>query len=100
MKGRPLELTATLAVAAASLLLITAGTDRIPMTAAYQDRVGQIRSQDEATYGRVALEMVFGGDWLTPHILGGLFLYKPPLLYWLSALPWKLLVFSRLSSRL
>ncbi len=60
------------------------------MTMAEQDRVSHIRSQDEATYSRVALEIVSTGDWLTPHILGRMFLQKPPFLYWLVALAVKL----------
>ena len=70
------------------------------MGAAYQDRVSGIRSQDEATYSRAAIEMVAGGDWLTPHVLQRFFLYKPPLLYWLSALSVECLGLSRLSLRL
>jgi len=93
-------LAAFLAVAAASAALLAWGTDRIPMTAAYQDRVSQIHAQDEATYSRVTLEMVFGGDWLTPRVLGRFFLYKPPLFYWFSGLSVKCLGLSRLSLRL
>jgi 4-amino-4-deoxy-L-arabinose transferase-like glycosyltransferase len=89
---------ALVVVAAAILLGIGAGT--IPITAAFQDRIGQIRSQDEATYSRAVLEMLARGDWLTPHLMGRLFLLKPPLLYWLSALSIDLLGVSRLALRL
>jgi 4-amino-4-deoxy-L-arabinose transferase-like glycosyltransferase len=40
---------------------------------------------DEPRYARIAEEMMEGGDYVTPHLLGRPWLEKPPLLFWLSA---------------
>lgn len=40
---------------------------------------------DEPNYGRFAVEMAAGGDWLTPHFYGKLWFDKPPMFYWESA---------------
>jgi 4-amino-4-deoxy-L-arabinose transferase-like glycosyltransferase len=40
----------------------------------------------EARYAEVAREMLAGGDWLVPHLMGRVHLSKPPLTYWLAAL--------------
>ena len=41
----------------------------------------------EARYAEVAREMVSSGDWLVPHLLGQPHMTKPPLGYWLAAIP-------------
>ena len=41
---------------------------------------------NEARYAEVAREMVLGGDWISPHLDFTLFLNKPPLVFWLTAL--------------
>ncbi len=41
---------------------------------------------DEARYGEIAREMVQGGSWLIPHLNYVIYVEKPPLLYWLTAL--------------
>src|SRR5437879_5004815 len=41
---------------------------------------------NEARYAEVAREMALGGDWVSPHLDFTLFLNKPPLLFWLAAL--------------
>ena len=41
-------------------------------------------------YSHAAIAMAESGDWSTPTFLGRFFLYKPPLLYWLSGLSIKL----------
>jgi 4-amino-4-deoxy-L-arabinose transferase-like glycosyltransferase len=46
-------------------------------------------ADNEGRYAEVAREMLLGGDWITPHLNGELFLNKPPLLYWLTALFFK-----------
>lgn len=51
----------------------------------YVDPVAKIQAQDEAVYGSTSFNMAEHGDWLTPRFLGRYALYKPPLLYWLSA---------------
>jgi 4-amino-4-deoxy-L-arabinose transferase-like glycosyltransferase len=40
----------------------------------------------EGRYAEVAREMLLTGDWITPHLNGEVFLNKPPLMYWLTAL--------------
>lgn len=96
MLARPARIAA---VFLAALFVLALGTNRIPFTASYQDRIGHIRSQDEATYGHVAIQMLQTGDWLTPRLDGRLFLMKPPLFYWLSAASVKVFGFSRLALR-
>jgi 4-amino-4-deoxy-L-arabinose transferase-like glycosyltransferase len=49
------------------------------------DPLSRIGSQDEAVYGRQAIEMAAGGNWLTPTYLGRYALNKPPLFQWLTA---------------
>lgn len=59
-----------------------------------------IGAQDEAVYSHAAIGMAERGDWLTPRFLGRFFLYKPPLVYWLSAASAKLLGVSAWALRL
>jgi Dolichyl-phosphate-mannose-protein mannosyltransferase len=103
MAARPAGVTAapvaTGSVFLVALFVLALGTNQIPFTASYQDRISHIRSQDEATYGHVAIQMLQTGDWLTPRLDGRLFLMKPPLFYWLSAASVKLFGFSRLALR-
>lgn len=46
-------------------------------------------ADNEGRYAEVAREMILSGDWITPHLNGELFLNKPPLLFWLTALFFK-----------
>jgi len=55
---------------------------------------------DEPNYGRFAVEMAAGGDWLTPHYFGAPWFDKPPLFYWESAASVKLLGPNELACRL
>ena len=59
-----------------------------------------VTAQDEAVYSHAAIAMVESGDWSTPTFLGRFFLYKPPLLYWLSGASAKLFGVSAWSLRL
>lgn len=59
---------------------------RVGMTGDYVDPIGKITAQDEALYGNSAIHMARDGDWMTPHFMGRLALYKPPLLIWISGL--------------
>lgn len=45
---------------------------------------------DETRYTAVAWEMWTGGDFLSPHLNGAIYAQKPPLLFWLMTLGWKL----------
>ena len=46
---------------------------------------------DEGMYGSIARAMAESGDWVTPRFDGVRYLNKPPLLFWLSALTFKIL---------
>ena len=59
-----------------------------------------VTAQDEAVYSHAAIAMDESGDWSTPTFMGRFFLYKPPLLYWLSGLSIKLFGVSAWALRL
>jgi len=44
---------------------------------------------DETRYASVAWEMWSRGDWLVPHLNGAPYSHKPPLLFWLVCLGWR-----------
>lgn len=56
-----------------------------PIGSAYADPIAKVRAQDESMYVNSAIRMTEDGDWLTPKLMGRLYLFKPPLLQWLSA---------------
>ncbi len=85
--GRPLD--TLLAVAAAllvALLFFRLGAHPLMETS-------------DARYAEIAWEMVYTGDWLSPHMNFALHLDKPPLAYWLGALGLKLLGHSEYAVR-
>ncbi|MBM3813573.1 MAG: phospholipid carrier-dependent glycosyltransferase [Acidimicrobiia bacterium] len=88
------------AAAVACLFLIAFGAADLRIGQGNLDPVGGISAQDEAVYSHAALRMAEQGGWLTPVFLGRYFLYKPPLVYWLSGLSVKLLGASAFSLRL
>ncbi len=45
---------------------------------------------DEGYYAQVAQQMVKRGDWVTPYAGGVRFLEKPPLMYWLTAISFRI----------
>jgi len=45
---------------------------------------------DETRYTSVAWEMWLRGDWLVPYLNGATYSHKPPLLFWIFMLGWKL----------
>ena len=49
-----------------------------------------IRDNNEALYADIAMAMAHGGSWLIPHLDGVPYIEKPPLLYWLMALSFKI----------
>ncbi len=44
-----------------------------------------LNNPDEGRYVEIAREMVVSGDWVTPHLNGVPYFYKPPFVYWLQA---------------
>lgn len=60
--------------------------DRDGIAAPYLDPIAHMRTQDEALHVNSATHMAWRGGWLTPQFMGRLFLFKPPLLIWLTAL--------------
>jgi 4-amino-4-deoxy-L-arabinose transferase-like glycosyltransferase len=59
-----------------------------------------IADADEAVYVQIPREMLARGDWVTPFVNGVRSLDKPPLLYWLIALCYRLLGQSELAARI
>ncbi len=55
---------------------------------------------DETRYAQIALEMHDTGDWVVPRLNGEPYLDKPPMLYWLMALSYKVLGVSEQAARL
>jgi len=55
---------------------------------------------DESVYAEISREMLALRDWLTPHLDFIAYLEKPPLLFWLNSLAFKILGQSELSARL
>src|SRR6202163_85093 len=44
---------------------------------------------DEGRYAEIPREMLSGGDWVIPHLNALVYLEKPPLQYWLTALAFR-----------
>lgn len=55
---------------------------------------------DESRYAQIALEMLDSGDWITPRLDGQSYLDKPPLLYWMTALSYRLFGANEAAARL
>ncbi|MEE9229368.1 MAG: glycosyltransferase family 39 protein [Acidobacteriota bacterium] len=49
-----------------------------------------LRFLDSWCYARVSVEMLLSGDWVVPSWQGEVFLEKPPLLFWLTALIYRI----------
>lgn len=76
------------------------GIERAKVAAPISDPVAGYRSQDESLFANSAITMDADGGWLTPRFLGRLYLQKPPVQLWLSALSMKLLGISLFALRL
>jgi 4-amino-4-deoxy-L-arabinose transferase-like glycosyltransferase len=74
--------------------------DRDGIAAPYLDPSAHMRTQDEALHVNSAIHMAQRGGWLTPEFMGRLFLFKPPLLIWLTALSIRLFGLSLFAVRL
>lgn len=46
-----------------------------------------LENHDYLRYAEVAKEMIRSGDWIVPRLNGEIFIHKPPLLFWLIAIP-------------
>jgi 4-amino-4-deoxy-L-arabinose transferase-like glycosyltransferase len=55
---------------------------------------------DEGRYAEIPREMLSGGDWVIPHLNALVYLEKPPLQYWLTALAFRALGQSEFPARL
>ncbi len=55
---------------------------------------------DEGRYSAIPNEMNISGDYITPHLKGTVYLEKPPLCYWATALSFKIFGENEFSSRL
>ncbi|MDJ0522330.1 MAG: glycosyltransferase family 39 protein [Planctomycetota bacterium] len=55
---------------------------------------------DEGRYASVAANMAASGDWVVPHLNGMPFMDKPPLVYWVQAVPTALFGRTELFARL
>ena len=93
-------LRAFCAVGFLALVILLVRAARIGIAGDYVDPVSRITAQDEALYAHSAIRMATRGDWLTPHFMGRLALYKPPLLVWTAGVTAKILGISRLTLRL
>jgi len=54
---------------------------------------------DEPRYAEVAREMYLSGDWITPRLGGITWFEKPALLYWMSAIGYRLFGVSEFAAR-
>ncbi len=61
---------------------------------------GSLASWDEAIYASVAKEIVLSGDWLRLTLNGDLWFDKPPLVFWITALFYKIFGIHEFSARL
>src|SRR5437588_6070319 len=89
-----------LAIFLAALAILGVGIEKNKVAAAFSDPISRIRAQDESIYANGSTAMALHGDWLTPKVLGRIFLFKPPLQLWLSGLSLKLFGISLLALRL
>jgi 4-amino-4-deoxy-L-arabinose transferase-like glycosyltransferase len=55
---------------------------------------------DEGRYAEIPREMLSGGDWVIPHLNALVYLEKPPLQYWLTALVYRSFGQSEFTARL
>src|SRR5580693_8868551 len=55
---------------------------------------------DEGRYAEIPREMLSGGDWVIPHLNALVYLEKPPLQYWLTALAFRGLGQNEFAARL
>ncbi|MEJ2671567.1 MAG: glycosyltransferase family 39 protein [Deltaproteobacteria bacterium] len=66
----------------------------------YQLGAAYLMDPDEGRYAEIAREMLILKDWLIPHLNLLPYLEKPPLVYWLTAISFKVFGFSAGAARL
>ena len=79
-----------------SLLLVLL----LPAILLYPTRSFYLLEPDEGRYAQIPKEMVEGGSWVVPTLQGEAYLDKPPLMYWLVAISYKLFGVNEASARL
>jgi len=79
-----------------SLLLVIL----LPGLLLYPCRSFHLLEPDEGRYAQIPKEMVESGNWIVPTLQGEAYLDKPPLMYWLVSLSYKLFGVSEASARL
>src|SRR5829696_10025077 len=62
----------------------------LPAALIYPSLNFHLLEPDEGRYAQIGREMFLRGDWVVPHLQGEPYLDKPPLMYWLVALSYKL----------
>ena len=72
----------------------------LPGILLYPSRSFMLLEPDEGRYAQIPKEMVEGGSWIVPTLQGEPYLDKPPLMYWLVAIGYKLFGVSEASARL
>lgn len=71
-----------------------------PIGSTLADPIARVRAQDESMYVNSAMRITEDGDWLNPKLMGRLFLFKAPLIQWLTACSIRLFGLSLVSVRL
>src|SRR3954462_16012992 len=72
----------------------------LPAALLYPCMTFHLLEPDEGRYAEIPREMLAHGDWIVPHLQGEAYLDKPPLLYWLVMLSYRLLGTHDWSARL
>ena len=72
----------------------------LPAVLLYPSRGFHLLEPDEGRYAQIPREMLERGEWVVPTLQGEAYLDKPPLLYWLVALSYRVLGVSPESARL
>jgi 4-amino-4-deoxy-L-arabinose transferase-like glycosyltransferase len=100
MASRAVHRIAPFLILAIALLVLGIGIERARVGETFSDPAGGFRSQDESLFANSAITMALRGDWMTPKFLGRIYLFKPPLQFWVSAISMKAFDISLLSLRL
>src|SRR5437764_5046355 len=72
----------------------------LPAVILYPSRGFHLLEPDEGRYAQIPKEMLERGEWVVPTLQGEAYLDKPPLMYWLIALSYRILGVSPEAARL